>query len=103
MGRARMSDRTKEEIYDEEVSPLMSKIIGICKENKIAMLATFSIPDEEGEKNDLLCTTSLLAEEFEPPERFLAALKVIKPPPLPPLNMKVTKADGSIDFVTILG
>lgn len=31
----------KEQVYDEQIYPLMDKIISICKENKIDMVATF--------------------------------------------------------------
>jgi len=31
----------KEQIYDEKISPLMTQIIQICKENDIKMVADF--------------------------------------------------------------
>ena len=31
----------KEEIYDEQISPLMQKIISVCREHGIAMIASF--------------------------------------------------------------
>lgn len=30
-----------ENLYDEQINPLMAKIIGICKEHKLPMFATF--------------------------------------------------------------
>jgi hypothetical protein len=42
-----MSDKTKEEVYDEEIAPLMTQIIAICKEHKINTHATFLL-DEDG-------------------------------------------------------
>lgn len=40
-------------IYDEQISPLMAKIIAICKQHKIPMVATFNYAPEQA------CTTSL--------------------------------------------
>ena len=34
----------KEEVYDEEISPLMKQIITLCKANGIAMVMNFAIP-----------------------------------------------------------
>ena len=64
---------TKEEIYDEQVSPLMTKIIKICKEHKIATLCSFSLDDE-----GLLCTTSLLQDETNPPRSLIDCRLYIK-------------------------
>jgi hypothetical protein len=73
----------KEEIYNRDIAPLMAQIIGVCEANKIAVLATFHIPTEEDE--NLQCTTALLTDEFNPPERLVKALGVIRPPALPSL------------------
>lgn len=56
-----------EEVYDEQISPMMTKIIEICKENKISVFCTFGLdPAEDGEENEedglpptLWCTTNL--------------------------------------------
>lgn len=45
----------KEQVYDEQISPLMDKIISICEENKIDMVATFCL--EKIDDDELLCTT----------------------------------------------
>lgn len=60
-----MNTKSKETVYNEEIFHFMAQIIKICKDNKIAMLALFSLdePDNEG----LMCTTALLGEEFDPP------------------------------------
>lgn len=48
----------KESIYDEQIYPLMSKIIGICKGHKIPMVAQFQIANSE-ELGARFCTTTL--------------------------------------------
>jgi hypothetical protein len=46
---------SKEAVYDELVSPLMARIIGICKEHVIPLVAEFQYAvDEEG---PCYCTT----------------------------------------------
>jgi len=64
---------TKEEAYDKEIAPLMTRIIAVCQANKIAALCDFALDD------DLKCTTSLLTDEYDPPDSMLAALRHLKP------------------------
>lgn len=66
---------TKEAVYDAEINPLMAQIIAICKRERIAMVASFAVPNETDA--DLFCTTSLLDTSHEPPQVFLAALNLI--------------------------
>jgi len=65
----KMTTANKEQIYDDQISPLMAKIIAICREHKIAHIACFAIPTEDDPS--LRCTTGQLGTEFEPPEEFL--------------------------------
>lgn len=51
----------KEAAYDEHISPLMTKIIALCKEHKINMAAQFVL-DRNDEDEPLYCTTVLLAD-----------------------------------------
>lgn len=53
-----MTNMTKEEIYNNEVYFLMSKIIEVCQANDIAMFAHFQLDDTEDGGQDL-CTTAL--------------------------------------------
>lgn len=53
-----MSNTPKEDIYDEQISPLMSQIIEICKENDIAIAATFELDQNPDDPDDYLhCST----------------------------------------------
>lgn len=79
----------KEEIYDNEISPLMTQVIDICKANNIAMLMSFHIPTED--EPDLECTTALLGDEMNPPEHLRNALNVIRPPSG---SVMITERDG---------
>lgn len=64
---------TKEEIYDEQINPLMAQIIAICKEHNIAHVCTFDCGD------GLLCTTCLTTDEAEPPETYRRLVDVLFP------------------------
>lgn len=66
----------KEQIYDAEISPLMAKILEVCKREKIAMVAQFSTPNDDDP--DLLCTSALLDKEYDPTKAQLAAFGLLK-------------------------
>lgn len=70
----------KEQIHDEQISPLVNKIIEICQANGIAMICSFHIPNEDDD--ELLCTTALLDENKTAPEEFKHALNIIHPQPI---------------------
>ena len=71
---------TKEQVYDEQINPLMTNIIRICKEHKIAYLASFALgfdPDGDDPDSQLLCTSTALTHDLEPPAEFLKAIDII--------------------------
>lgn len=55
---------TEEAIYDEQIAPLMTQIIAICKEHRIPMVAQF-VYGNTAEDVALLCTTSLPASSMD--------------------------------------
>jgi len=67
--------RTKEQVYDEEINPLMARIIEICKEHKMAFVASFHCPGEDND--DLFCSSSLLGGEYPTPRNLLNAFDSI--------------------------
>ncbi len=78
-----MSDE-RERIYDEEIKPLMGRIIELCKAHKIPMLATFHIVDAADGTPDgkeaVMCST-VLAPLGATPRCFDAAWACIAGPP----------------------
>ena len=66
---------TKEQIYDDEINPLMAQILALCKEHHIAMLADFALD------GDLHCTSAVLPPEYRPSQSQLKALELLKPQP----------------------
>jgi len=56
----------KESIYDEQISPLMTQIIEICKKEDVPMALQFYLKEEDGEnKEPLYCTTFLVPAKAE--------------------------------------
>ncbi|KKM22505.1 hypothetical protein LCGC14_1624620 [marine sediment metagenome] len=83
----------KEDIYDEQIAPLMMKIIKICKQHELPMVSTFCYKvSEEGEES--LCTTWIPMKDNWLPEALLdcrkrlykrhniVAFAIMKPPPV---------------------
>jgi hypothetical protein len=92
----------KEEVYDNEIHPLMAKILEICMTNKIAFIASFSIPTPEDP--DLACSSALLGKEFGPTESLRTAWRAIRPSaPGPLLVLRTENADGSATLTAIAG
>lgn len=50
----------KEQVYDEQIAPLMTQIIEICRAHKIKMHASFELD------GDMMCTTNLNHGEPSP-------------------------------------
>lgn len=76
---------TKEAIYDEKFSPLVTQLIALAKEHDIPMLAQFQLNDErpasdaDGDNPGFFCTTSILPANSA--ESMKKAHAVMKPPP----------------------
>lgn len=67
-GDAGKSKPSKEFVYDQHISPLMTKILKLCKEHRINMAVTFALDvceDEESEEygEPLLCTSVLAVDK----------------------------------------
>lgn len=100
--------RNKEQVYDEEISPLMQKIIQICRENGIAALTSFNIGhDGEGPNGedctDLTCTTHLPDGDdgFDP--RYNAAVRTIQVRHhTAVMHMTVGHGDGTQSHIAVL-
>lgn len=73
----------READYDEHISPLMEKIIALCKEHKIPLIASFDISGEDDEQDGadtLRCTTCVHGADWPADPTFIKALSVLKPP-----------------------
>jgi len=91
---------SKENVYDEQISPLVHQIIEICKEHNIALLLSAQLQDEDDET--LYCTSILPGDEDVSDERFVQALNIIRPPSRSMMHMTTTHADGSQTLTAII-
>ena len=92
-----MSDYDLEQVYDDQIAPLMAQIISICKEYELPMLASFQYKNDS--ENGDYCSTYL---EYE--GRISDVLKqcrniIYKKTQI--YSVTTTKADGSIEKTII--
>lgn len=84
-----------EKVYDEQISPLMTQIIAICKEHRLPMLMTFQY-QRDAEQGEGLCTTNLPFEDRVPCEAMVEAYRVLlRRPKMSGMKLTTVKADGS--------
>ena len=88
----------KEQIYDEEISPLMAQVIDICQKHKIAMVMTFHLPDDE--QDTLHCSTALVSEDWKPSEMLLEMNRLLRiPQPLRQITLE--KGNGEKTLISL--
>jgi hypothetical protein len=89
-----MADKPKEAVYDSQIYPLMKQVIEICKREKIAILSSFALEEDE-EGDFLMCTTAI----FEPgnrPDQMERAYHVLMGERGPAMKLTVKDGDGKI-------
>lgn len=90
----------KENIYDNEISPLMAQVIEICQKHGIAMIANFACPNDDD--LELQALSVVPDENGEQPTNHKEALLCIRPPRRSPLMLTTSHADGSKTMTAIL-
>lgn len=60
--------KDNEKIYDEQISPLITKIVEICIEHDLPMLATFQCT------HDVFCSTVIGIHEQDPMMEFIGKM-----------------------------
>lgn len=71
-----METPNKEQVYDEQIYPLMAQIIEICEKHGIAFIADFSIPTPDNP--DLAAATLVLDGDGNNAPGHLAAARILK-------------------------
>ncbi len=75
MSKQAVDDYDLEQVYDEQIAPLMAQIIAICKEHQLPMVASFAY--RHGENGGSYCSSYL---DFAPErysERLHSAIKTL--------------------------
>jgi hypothetical protein len=67
--------RTKEQVYDERIFPLMSRVLAICDEHKVAMIACFALEQPGQAPRRVLSVRR--TPEFHAPEEFAVAQSLL--------------------------
>lgn len=68
---------TKEEVYDQQIAPLMDQIISICQGKGIEMIATFSLPSPDDPT--LACTSMMIDLDGDAPPAMKQIAKFLLP------------------------
>jgi len=94
-----------EQVYDEQIAPLMAKIIEICKEHKLPMAADFLCRNSDDEGEEYCTSFADFRDERGESKHMDAVWQVIKPKRnLAPLNLTVRNGSGDVtEMITILG
>lgn len=92
--------KTKEQIHDEQISPLIDQIVAICEEHKIAMISSFHL-GTDGAAGELLCTTAMTGGDFPVVPPFLAASTIIETGDPMVAFLKTAKIMGGIKKETL--
>lgn len=98
----------KEQIYDDQISPLMQQIIKICVDNGIAMMASYDIAHDEGGPNGedcstLTCSTLLPDGDGKHNQLFVQANAHIRRGGRPaPMMITTDHGDGSKTMTAVI-
>ena len=98
----------KEQIYDDQISPLMQQIIKICVDNGIAMMASYDIAHDEGGPNGedcstLTCSTLLPDGDGKHNQLFVQASAHIRRGGRPaPMMITTDHGDGSKTMTAVI-
>ena len=94
-----------EQIYDDQIAPLMTQIIAVCNEHSIPMGATFCFRNSEEEGEEYCSTFNDHDKQRGKSKNMDELWQAIKPKRGPaPMNLTVRNGDGDVtEMITILG
>jgi len=88
---------TREQAYDEHISPLMKKIITLCKKHDIQLVAAFCLEDAADPASEgMLCKTVILPNPTGNDERLVRMRDILYPRGTPPLHVTARNAAGEV-------
>lgn len=88
---------TKESVYDEQIAPLISRVIAICKEHKIPAAATFQYEDDD-ENGPGFVSTCLPFDDVQSKHMARVQHLVASPEPAHAVALTVTSTPtGSVE------
>ena len=88
---------SKEQVYDDQISPLMAQILKTCKENKIAMVFSFQLDDADDDNGPMYCDSKILTDDCEPSDHMMKLGAMVGPRKANPLTMMTVRGgDGKV-------
>jgi hypothetical protein len=91
-----------EKVYDEQINPLMAKIIDICHEHKMPMVASFQFKSD-GKSDHDLCSSALLDRDERPIAPELERIySILQPKRAPMMMVTAMDKDGNITDMTAI-
>lgn len=83
----------KEDVYDEQIAPLMSEIINICRKNNLPIVASFQYCNRKEDGPGYCSTTLLSGSEDQHMRNLHKAIKASRPVAF--AETHITNPDGS--------
>ena len=70
----------KETVYDEQIDPLMKRIIALCKEHQIQMVASFALDQSQEDDSQVMCSTFIEGKDWKAPAKLHKAMDILQQP-----------------------
>jgi len=74
-----MTTWDKEEVYDDEISPLILEVIALCKEHRIPAAMMFQLNDDDDEHGPLYCSTCIPCRELDVSDKMSRVIDLVQP------------------------
>jgi hypothetical protein len=88
-----------EKIYNEQISPLMTQILEICKQNELPMAVSFQYKGD-GEEEFEFCNSAVLPEERPISEELEKIWNILNERRAKPLTLKVVDPENKTIEIT---
>jgi hypothetical protein len=89
-----------EAVYDEQISPLMTQIIELCKAHSIPFAAQFQYCGDDGEDGPGFVTTTLPVDGQDP--QIARVISAMHSRSSPALHLRIDHGDGRQTLETII-
>ena len=92
-----------EKLYDEKISPLISQVIEICKDNNVPMFFSACYKnDPNNPDGEMFCTTAILPENRKPQVLWEFYNYIIGHRSPSAMNITIDHGDGTKTLETII-
>ncbi len=89
--------KTREEVYDDEIRPLMARIFGVCKKYDIPLVATFQIDARADGEEAVFRSSAVNVDSARVAGNVTKAFEITRPKPAW-WSAYIVDADGGSDM-----